>query len=47
MARQFKKKAKEIKRWRMMQNAKDCVNVGTAITGVAAGIVVPPLVALL
>lgn len=47
MARQFKKRAKDVKRFRMMQNAKHGLIVGTLVTGVAAAVVVPPLVALL
>lgn len=47
MARQFKKRAKQIKRFKMMQNAKNGVVVGTAVTAVTAIIVIPPLVALL
>eukprot|EP01083_Nonionella_stella_P259181 885206_1 len=36
MARQFKKRAKQIKRFKMMQNAKNGVVVGTAVTAVTA-----------
>lgn len=47
MARQFKKRAKQVKRFKMMQNAKHGLMVGTAVTAVTAVVVVPPLVALL
>lgn len=47
MAKQFKKKAKQVKRFKMMQNAKHGVIIGTAVTAVTAAVVVPPLVALL
>jgi len=47
MARQFKKRAKQVKRFKMMQNAKNGLVLGTAVTAVTAIIIVPPLVALL
>lgn len=47
MAKQFKKRAKQIKRYKMIQNAKHGIIVGTLVTGVTALIIVPPLVALL
>jgi len=47
MAKQFKKRAKQVKRFQMMQNAKHGVMVGGLIVGTTAVIVVPPLVALL
>jgi len=47
MARQFKKRSKQVKRFKMIQNAKHGVIVGTAVTAATAAIVVPPLVALL
>jgi len=43
----FKKRARDVKRFHMWQNAKHGVVVGTLITGVVAVIVVPPLVATL
>lgn len=47
MAKQFKKRAKQVKRFKMIQNAKHGVIVGGLIVGATAIIVVPPLVALL
>mmetsp|Transcript_8677 Transcript_8677/g.10074 ORF Transcript_8677/g.10074 Transcript_8677/m.10074 type:complete len:225 (+) Transcript_8677:77-751(+) len=47
MAKQFKKRAKQVKRFKMAQNAKHGLMVGTAVTAVAAVVVVPPLVAIL
>lgn len=47
MAKQFKKRAKDVKRFKMIQNAKHGLILGTAVTATAAIIVVPPLVALL
>lgn len=47
MSKQFKKRAKQVKRFKMVQNAKHGVILGTAVTATAAVIVVPPLVALL
>lgn len=47
MAKQFKKRAKQVKRFKMMQNAKHGVIVGGLVVGATAVIVVPPLVALL
>mmetsp|Transcript_21961 Transcript_21961/g.26901 ORF Transcript_21961/g.26901 Transcript_21961/m.26901 type:complete len:171 (-) Transcript_21961:291-803(-) len=47
MGRQFKKRAKQVKKFKMIQNAKHGVIVGTIVTGVTAAIIVPPLVALL
>mmetsp|Transcript_6219 Transcript_6219/g.11359 ORF Transcript_6219/g.11359 Transcript_6219/m.11359 type:complete len:237 (-) Transcript_6219:594-1304(-) len=47
MSRVFKKKAKQLKRAKMMQNAKHGAMVGTAVTGVVGVIVIPPLIALL
>lgn len=47
MSKSFKKGAKNIRRVQMMQNAKYGLVVGTAVTGVVAVLVVPPLVALL
>ena len=47
MARHFKKRAKQVKRFKMMQNAKNGLVLGTAVTAVTAIIIVPPLVALL
>lgn len=47
MARVFKKKAKQLKRFKMWQNAKHGVMVGSAVTGAVGVIVIPPLIALL
>lgn len=47
MSQVFQKRAKDIKRFSMWQNAKHGLLVGTAITGVVAVVTVPPLVALL
>lgn len=47
MSRVFKKKAKQLKRFRMWQNAKHGFMVGTAVTGAIGVLVVPPLIALL
>lgn len=47
MAKHFKKRAQQVKRFKMMQNAKHGVIVGGLIVGTTAVIVVPPLVALL
>jgi len=47
MAKHFKKRAKQVKRFKMMQNAKHGVIVGGLVVGATAVIVVPPLVALL
>jgi tetrahydromethanopterin S-methyltransferase subunit B len=47
MGKQFKKRAKQIKRFQHWQNAKYGLVVGTAVTGVVAIVVVPPLIALL
>jgi hypothetical protein len=47
MAKQFKKRAKQVKRFKMVQNAKHGIIIGTAVTGCAAAIIVPPIVALL
>ena len=47
MAKQFKKRSKDIKKFKMWQNAKHGIMIGTAVTVATAVIVVPPLVALL
>ncbi len=47
MARVFKKKAKQVKRFKMWQNAKHGVMLGTAVTGAVGVLVVPTLIALL
>jgi tetrahydromethanopterin S-methyltransferase subunit B len=47
MSKSFKKGAKKLRRVQMWQNAKYGLVVGTAVTGVVAVIVIPPLVALL
>lgn len=47
MAKQFKKRSNDIKKFKMWQNAKHGLVVGTAVTAATAVIVVPPLVALL
>jgi len=46
-AKVFKKKAKKVRRFKMMQDAKHGVVVGTAIAGVVGVAVIPPLIALL
>lgn len=47
MSKQFKKRAKQVKRFKMAQNAKHGIMIGTAVTVTTAVVVVPPLVALL
>ncbi|KAL7555269.1 hypothetical protein ACHAWF_018927 [Thalassiosira exigua] len=47
MSQVFKKRAKQVKRFKMWQNAKHGVMVGTAVTGAVGVIVIPPLIALL
>lgn len=47
MSRIFKKKAKQVRRFKMWQNAKHGVMVGTAVTAGVGVIVIPPLIALL
>mmetsp|Transcript_18648 Transcript_18648/g.33816 ORF Transcript_18648/g.33816 Transcript_18648/m.33816 type:complete len:247 (-) Transcript_18648:57-797(-) len=47
MSKQFKKQSKKVKRFKMIQNAKHGVMVGTAITAGAAIIIIPPIIALL
>mmetsp|Transcript_14252 Transcript_14252/g.30938 ORF Transcript_14252/g.30938 Transcript_14252/m.30938 type:complete len:238 (-) Transcript_14252:220-933(-) len=47
MSRVFKKKAKQLKRFKMWQNAKHGVMVGTAVTGAVGVVIIPPLIALL
>merc|ERR1719203_197971 len=47
MSRVFKKKAKQVKRFKMWQNAKHGLLVGTAVTGAVGVVVIPPLIALL
>lgn len=47
MSKQFKKRAKQVKRFKMVQNAKHGLMIGTAVTAATAVVVVPPLVALL
>ena len=47
MSRIFKKKAKQVKRYTMWQNAKHGIIVGTAVTGAVGVVVVPALIALL
>jgi len=46
-AKVFKKNAKKVKRFQMIQNAKHGVILGTAVTGVVGVCVIPPLIALL
>lgn len=46
-AKQFQKKAKQVKRFQMVQNAKHGVLLGTVVTAGVAVVVVPPLVAIL
>ena len=47
MASVFRKRAKKVRRLKMMQDAKYGVVMGAAITGVASAIVIPSLVAIL
>lgn len=47
MARVFRKKTKRVKRFKMWQNAKHGVILGTAVTGAVGVVVVPTLIALL
>lgn len=47
MSRVFKKRARQVRRFKMWQNAKHGVMVGTAVTGAVGLIVIPPLIALL
>ena len=47
MAKQFKKRAKQVKRFQMTKNAKHGLIIGTAVTAATAVVIVPPLVALL
>jgi len=47
MSRVFKKSARKVKRAKAWANAKYGVMVGTAVTGAAAVVIVPPLIALL
>jgi Synaptobrevin len=46
-AQVFKKRSKQVRRMKMMQDAKYGLMVGALVTGVVAVIVVPPLVAIL
>ena len=46
-AKIFKKNAKKVRRFKMLQNAKHGVVLGTAVTGVVGVCVIPPLIALL
>lgn len=46
-AKVFKKNAKKVRRFKMLQNAKHGVILGTAVTGVVGVCVIPPLIALL
>lgn len=47
MSKQFKKRATQVKKFKMIQNAKHGVIVGGLVVAATAIIVVPPLVALL
>lgn len=47
MSRVFKKKARQLERYKMWNNAKHGLMVGTAVTGAVGVIVIPPLIALL
>jgi hypothetical protein len=47
MAKQFKKRATQVKRYQMRQKAKHGAIVGGIVVGVTAIVIVPPLVALL
>ena len=46
MSHVFKKRARDVKRFRMWQNAKNGVFIGTLITGVVVILIIPPLVAI-
>lgn len=46
-AQVFKKRSKQVRRMKMMQDAKYGLMVGALVTGVVAVIIVPPLVAIL
>jgi len=47
LSKQFQKRTQKVKRFKMMQNAKHGLVVGTAVTGVVAAVTIPPLIALL
>lgn len=47
MSRVFKKRAKQLRRFKMWQNAKHGVVIGTAVTAGVGVVVIPPLIALL
>lgn len=47
MSKQFKKRADQVKRFEMWQNAKHGLLIGTAVTAGVAVVTVPPLIALL
>jgi len=47
LSRVFKKRTKKLKRFKMLQNAKHGILIGTAVTGAIAVITIPPLIALL
>jgi hypothetical protein len=47
MAKQFKKRGKQLKRFKMWNNAKYGVILGGTVTAVVAAVTVPPLVAIL
>ena len=46
MSHVFKKRARDVKRFRMWQNAKYGVFIGTLITGAVVVFIIPPLVAI-
>lgn len=47
MSKQFRKRADQVKKFEMWQNAKHGVMIGTAVTAGVAIVTVPPLIALL
>lgn len=47
LSKQFKKNSRKVKRFKMWQNAKHGLALGTAVTAGVGVVVVPPLVALL
>uniref|UniRef100_A0A7S4J1D9 V-SNARE coiled-coil homology domain-containing protein n=1 Tax=Odontella aurita TaxID=265563 RepID=A0A7S4J1D9_9STRA len=47
MSKQFRKRAEQVKRFEMWQNAKHGLLIGTAVTAGVAVITVPPLIAIL
>lgn len=47
MAGVFKKRARKLRRFQMMKNAKHGIILGTVVTAATAAVVIPPLVAIL